>query len=132
MKKRSQNIESDAKHSGFTLVEIIAVLTIIGILGSLAVGKVIALDNSAIQKSFELSARELNSREKLSWSRVKLTSAGWIDDLHVFGQTDHDLGPDYRWIYKSDSGGKLAFKGQEIILGRIPSTTTAPGNWMIY
>ena len=131
MKKRSQNKESGAKNSGFTLVEIIAVLTILGIIGSLAVGKVVALDNSAIQKSFAWSEHELNSREKLTWSQVKLSSSGWIDDPQVFGQTNHDLGPGHSWVYKSDSGGKLAFKGQEIVLSRISSTNTTPGSWKI-
>jgi prepilin-type N-terminal cleavage/methylation domain-containing protein len=129
MRKRNHRKKPRSNSSGFTLIEIIAVLTILGIIGSITVGKVVALDSSATQRSFEWSIHELNSREQLTWSQIKITPSDWIDDLQIFGQTDHDLGPEYSWFNKTAGGGKLVFKGQELTLKRKPSTSTAPGCW---
>ena len=113
---------------GFTLVEIIAVLVILGIIGSFAVGKVIALDTTAVQKSFTWSVSELNSREHLVWSQVKMSPTNWVDDLSLFALVNHDLGPGYEWSGRNSGGGTLVFKGQQIEFERRPSTATHPAS----
>ena len=131
MKNTDHKKASLENNDGFTLVEIIAVLVILGIIGSVAVGKVIALDTAAVQKSSAWSVSELNSREQLIWSRIKISPANWTDDTSLYASVDHDLGPAYGWSGKTAGGGTLNFNGQEIELERLPSTSTHPGSWRI-
>ena len=129
MKNSEPKNASLKNHDGFTLVEIIAVLVILGIISSVAVGKVIALDATAVQKSFAWSASELNSREHLVWSRIKMSPTNWVDDLSLFASVDYDLGPGYSWSGKTSGGGTLNLKGHQIEFDRLPSTATHPATW---
>ena len=131
MKNTDPDKASLKNNDGFTLVEIIAVLVILGIIGSVAVGKVIALDTSAVQKTFAWSVSELNSREQLIWSRIKISPANWTDDTSLYASVDHDLGPGYSWSGKTAGGGTLNFNGQQIDFERLPSTSAHPGSWNI-
>lgn len=116
-------------NNGFTLIEIIAVLTILGIIGSITAERVIALDKSAFQKSYEWAISELNSREGLTWSKIKLSDTSWVDDSQLIADVNYDLGPEHTWSSKSAGGGTLHFKGQQIVLQRLPSTSSSPGTW---
>jgi prepilin-type N-terminal cleavage/methylation domain-containing protein len=129
MKKSNIYKPPVANNNGFTLIEIIAVLVILSIIGAFAVSRVAALDASAVEKSFVWSERELNSRESLAWSRAKISDVNWIDDERLFAALDLDLGPDYRWGSKTDSGGTLSFRGKTTSLERNPSTYLKPGTW---
>jgi prepilin-type N-terminal cleavage/methylation domain-containing protein len=114
---------------GFTLIEIIVVLALLSVLGSMAVERVITLDTSAVQKSFAYALNELNASESLSWSKIKLSNTGWVADEHLFPEVDPDLGSDYRWQARSNSGGTLQFRNQDFDLLRKPSTAMEPGCW---
>ena len=131
MNKRNPDKSPGAKKDGFTLVEIVAVLTILGVVGSIAVGKVVALDSSAIQTSFNWSVNELNGREHLAWSKVKISDTNWVDDLLLYAEIDYHLGRDYTWKTRTPEGGTLSFKGQQIAVARLPSTASHPGSWRI-
>ena len=61
---------------GFTLLEIMAVLVIIGILSSTTSYRLISLSGSADQKVLSAGIRELNIREMLIWGRFKISSTG--------------------------------------------------------
>jgi prepilin-type N-terminal cleavage/methylation domain-containing protein len=113
-------------HSGFTLIEIIVVLVIMSVLCSIAVQRVIALDSVATQRSFECAVTELNSRECLTWSRVKTSNSNWVGDAQLFSEFNIDLGSEYSWGSKAH-GGTLSLKGQEVILERSPSTYSESG-----
>jgi len=115
--------------NGFTLVEVIVVLVIMSVLGSIAVQKVIALDSVATQKSFDCAVNELNSRECLTWARVKTSTSSWVNDAQVVAGYDTNLGPEYKWGSKAPDGGTLSFKGQEVKLERSPSTFSESGSW---
>ena len=117
---------------GFTLVEIIAVLAIIALLASLSLPRFINLDDNAKQKALNSALSELNAREKLLWSKIKLSNMGWIDDDTVFSQLDTDFGPNYNWAPQaSTTGGHLYYQDQKLELSRTPSTASFPGNWTI-
>ena len=131
-RSRSMMVKSVVRnHSGFTLIELIVVMVLISVIGSIASSKLITLDSSATEKGIECAVSELNSRECLTWSQTKLSTSSWINDDQVFSSIDTNLGDDYSWGSKHASGGTLTFKGRMVPLKRTPSTLDMSGNWSL-
>ena len=117
---------------GFTLIEIIAVLVLLGMLAALAVPKFINLDQNAKDRAIDSGISELNGRESLVWADAKVSVAEWQDDATLFATMDTSLGAaNYTWVVgPTAAGGSLSFQsGTPVNLIRTPSTTLSPANW---
>ena len=117
---------------GFTLIELVSVLVIMGVLGSVGVHKFGVLTDTAGLKALESSITELEIRETLTWYNIKVSDEGWTSDDAVFNQVDKNLGPDFIWDSgPATDGGVLHLKEYVIPLKREPSTVSESGHWTI-
>jgi len=120
---------------GFTLVEILAVLIIIGIIGVIAASKFMHFDTSAKHRMIDSAISELNTREKLIWTDTKLQ--GDYDDIDTTiwlrMQNNIDLGNGTKlrlnYIPDSVSEGVLNVQDQSANVIRTSATDFAPAVW---
>jgi prepilin-type N-terminal cleavage/methylation domain-containing protein len=125
-------IKSTSGEQGFTLIELIAVLVILSVLAAIAIPRYISIDESARQRAIDAGIAELNGRETLTWSNIKITMTGYLNDAALFTLVDKTLGADYSWEggHPNEDGGTLEFKGSTIVpLTRTESTFEKPGYW---
>jgi prepilin-type N-terminal cleavage/methylation domain-containing protein len=115
---------------GFTLIELLSVMIIMGVMGSVAVKKVDFITDTASTRALAIAVRELNVRESLAWSNMKISNDNYTTDEGVFAALDKDLGAKFKWNPgPTIDGGTLHFESQSIVLNRTPSTTSAAGKW---
>ena len=118
------------KQHGFTLIEMISVMIIMGVVASVAIQKFDMLSDTAAEIALSVGVRELNVRESLSWTDLKISSVGWTNDNVTFAKVGTDLGTDYRWNPgPTVDGGKLHFRSKPKVLDRDHSTIASAGNW---
>lgn len=111
------------------MIEIIAVLVILGVLAGVTVPRFIDVAASADRRALDVGIAELNQRESLVWANIKLSEDGWSSDAQTFSQMDLDLGTGYRMEDPGADGGTLSFGSASAALTRTPSTELSAARW---
>jgi prepilin-type N-terminal cleavage/methylation domain-containing protein len=125
-----KNRSSLRNQKGFTLIELLSVMIIMGVMGSVAVKKVDFITDTASIKALTIAVKELNVRESLVWSKMKISIDGYTTDADLFDALDKDLGAKFKWDPGPGiDGGTLRCESQSIVLNRTHSTNSAPGQW---
>ncbi|MGC6582238.1 MAG: type II secretion system protein [Akkermansiaceae bacterium] len=117
MKNNTTNIKKNRK--GFTLIEVIAVLVLLGILTAVAVPKYIDMSEQAKIKAIEAGVAELNSREALQWGQNQLTGTNTA--------VDTALGDDYTVTPTSGTVTSIEFKDVTYGVSYTAATGIGPG-----
>ena len=116
---------------GFTLLELMSVLVILGVLFSVAIKKYDLLSDSANITAIKAGVRELNTQETLIWIDMKLSDTGWTADIDVYNTVEKNLGQGYRWNPgPATAGGTLHYQSQSVTLVRTPSTRQDVASWL--
>jgi prepilin-type N-terminal cleavage/methylation domain-containing protein len=130
MRLNSKMLVSFGAQNGFTLIELISAMVIIGIMTSVGIKKLDLLSYSASLTALQSGVRELRMRETVAWAKIKLSEDGYSNDTDVYNEVDKNIGPEYAWNAEPNTtGGSLHFKGRSVDLSRVSSTTISPGDW---
>lgn len=115
---------------GFTMIELMAVLVILGVMVSVIIKKFNLLTDTASITTLQSGVRELKSRESVTWFKIKLSETGYTTDSDVYNSVDKNIGPGYSWNPgPAIGGGRLYYKSQSVLLNRSPSTPNSPASW---
>ncbi len=115
---------------GFTLIELISIMIILGVIGSVAIKKYDNLTNTARERILTTAVKELNVLESLIWTNMKISSDGYTNDVDVYTALNTNIGSRLRWNPGPNiGGGTLHCESQSCVLTRTPSTNTAAAKW---
>lgn len=116
---------------GFTLIELVSVMIIMGVVASVSIQKFDVVSNTASERALITGIKELNVRESLVWSNMKISEDGYTADEDLWVLMKTDLGTGYEWESPParETGGMLKFKTASRSLTRHVSTVSAAGRW---
>ena len=120
---------SNLNQKGFTLIELVSVMIIMGVVASVSIQKFDIVSNTANERALITGIKELNVRESLVWSNMKISLDGYSNDEDVWGLMQTDM-TGYDWGTGEPTrvgGGTLAFKTASRSLTRHVSTESSAG-----
>jgi prepilin-type N-terminal cleavage/methylation domain-containing protein len=113
---------------GFTLVEILAVLVILGVIVGMAIPKFVSIDKNAEMQGINMAIVDLNGQEMKFWTEGKFSDG--LTDQEIFDRVDYQING-YSWITINRFGGELKFKETTSQLTRTISTSQEPARWSL-
>ena len=109
---------------GFTLVELIAVIIILGIITTVVVVKFADFTDNASEQVINSTIAELNTREKHTWMNAKLEGEYENIDKYILERVDRQIG---EGAMVSDT--EISVRGTTIGVIRKPADKTTPAIW---
>ena len=120
------------KKNGFTLIEVIAVLVLLGILAAVAIPRYVDMSAAARNRAIDAAVSELNGREALEWGNIQLQDGGYTNDAAVVAAVDTTLGAAYA-VTITATGATVTFQNDtanQVTLVRTESTSEQPAAWV--
>lgn len=118
------------KKSGFSIIEVMAILLVVGVLAAVCIPRYVELHDDAAVTAMRNALSELNAREHVAWAKYKLGQLSWNALQNSNTITG---GADGFGDYKVEDGRLKAPDNSTLTVAVIRAVPTSgkPGSWTL-